>query len=365
MLTEEGRRPHLSDGGLRELYREVDGFYPPCFGVIHLDDHLPGRDVGVPLDLVEIVDRGNGKPHVHHVFHQLIPGLPGDDLVEGLLGHLLHPQLLPQPVLGLGPVAGDLHPAPVLGLPEPPRHVGPGIFLPDLVGFEPRDHVTRDAGVVGEHAVQLGDVDHLAHTGPVPVPDGREDGHGGHGAGPQVPVGLSHLYGGPLGVDYVPCEAGVAAHGLGDGGVSGAAGVGAVLAEAREGGVDYLGVGLLEDVVPEAEALHGARGEVLHHDVGDLDEVLEDLDAPGVLEVQGDVLLVHVQVVEDGAGPTVEGTPGHAPDGPPGGLDLDHLGPEVREHHGTPGAEPDVAQVCDPYVVQDFCHNSSWIHIYS
>jgi hypothetical protein len=70
-------------------------------------------------------------------------------------------------------------------------------------------------------------------------------------------------------------------------------------------------------------------------------------------------------VVEYGAGTAVEGSSGHAPDGSPGGLYLDHLGSEVREHHCAPGAKPDVAQVCDPYIVQDFNHNLSWLCIYS
>ncbi len=60
----------------------------------------------------------------------------------------------------------------------------------------------------------------------------------------------------------------MAAYRLGDGSVAAVPAIGAVLAEAAEGSVDYVGFYLLEFVVAESEALHGAWGEVLDDYVG-------------------------------------------------------------------------------------------------
>ena len=69
---------------------------------------------------------------------------------------------------------------------------------------------------------------------------------------------------------------------------------------AVEARADHHQVGLdpRQRVVVEAEALHGAWGVVLGDRVGPLDdESLHDLDGRGVLQVQRDVALAHVEAV--------------------------------------------------------------------
>src|SRR4029453_395992 len=86
-----------------------------------------------------------------------------------------------------------------------------------------------------------------------------------------------------------------------------------------------------ERVVPEAEALHRARTEVLDDDDGRLHYLLEHLPAPPRLEVEGHRLLVGVQEAEEDrvharllADPASRRLA-------PRRLDLDDLGTQPRE----------------------------------
>ena len=91
-----------------------------------------------------------------------------------------------------------------------------------------------------------------------------------------------------------------AAHALDDDVEGGLVAVGAGLAEAGGGGVDEARVAGGERLVAEAEAVHGARREVLHHDVDLLDQAQEEVLALRLLEVEQDALLAAVDAEEVG-----------------------------------------------------------------
>ncbi len=137
----------------------------------------------------------------------------------------------------------------------------------------------------------------------------------------------------------------MAAEGLGDRCVARVAPVWACLSESAEGGVDDVWLELLQLLVAEAEALHGAGGEVLDYDVGFLHEVLDEGDPLRLLHVDGDVLLVHVEGVEGAARPLEHLARAEASYVAPRGFDCDDFCAEFAEHHGAVWAEPDVGEV--------------------
>lgn len=90
-------------------------------------------------------------------------------------------------------------------------------------------------------------------------------------------------------------------------------------------------VNLAQLLVPEAEALDGAGGEVLDEDIGLGEQGVKDLLALRVLEVEGEALLVAIEPDEvarhsvDRRIVAAREIAGARP------FDLDHPGPEVRE----------------------------------
>ena len=88
------------------------------------------------------------------------------------------------------------------------------------------------------------------------------------------------------------------AEALGDLIVAGAVAIGAALAEAGDAGVDDPRVDRAERLVVDAEAVLHVGPEVLDDHVGAGGELLEDLDAARVLEVERHRPLVAVQVLE-------------------------------------------------------------------
>ena len=76
-------------------------------------------------------------------------------------------------------------------------------------------------------------------------------------------------------------------------------GVRPLAAEAFDGRGDDARVDLRERVVPEPEALHRARAEVLDHHVGRLRQRLEHLAAARRLQVERHALLVQVHEAEE------------------------------------------------------------------
>jgi len=99
------------------------------------------------------------------------------------------------------------------------------------------------------------------------VAEGGDYGEGGVNGRSEVAQGARHGNGRAVDVVVLPGGVGVAAEGLGDGCVARVAPVWACLSESAEGGVDDVRFELLQLLVAEAEALHGACGEVLDYDV--------------------------------------------------------------------------------------------------
>ena len=91
------------------------------------------------------------------------------------------------------------------------------------------------------------------------------------------------------------------AHGLADDVVAAASGVGAVVAESRNGCVDDPGVDLPEFIVSQPELVHHSGAVVLYDHVALADEVAEHFFSFFGLQVQGDPGFVPVQVHEVGA----------------------------------------------------------------
>src|SRR6185437_16054746 len=82
--------------------------------------------------------------------------------------------------------------------------------------------------------------------------------------------------------------------------------VGAVFAVAGNGNGDEAGVAFVKLVDAEANAVEGAGGEVLDHDIGVSYETLGDVAATGLLYVKGEAALTAVEPGEPG-GSAVDG----------------------------------------------------------
>ena len=101
----------------------------------------------------------------------------------------------------------------------------------------------------------------------------------------------------------------------------------------------------------QAETLHHARSEVLDQDVRTFDEAPRDGVAVGMLEVQGQAPLVPVRGEKEGADAVqveVAAGPVPLPERPPRGLDLDHVGAEVRDELDARGAEQELREARHP-----------------
>ena len=102
--------------------------------------------------------------------------------------------------------------------------------------------------------------------------------------------------------------------------------------ESLDRAVDDLWVGLLEDIVVEAEPLHLTGAVVLDDDVGLADQLEEYLPAPVVLQVESEAALVGVEYDEVEAVHVIAG--GLLAAGAVARdwlLDLDYVGSEERE----------------------------------
>jgi len=106
--------------------------------------------------------------------------------------------------------------------------------------------------------------------------------------------------------------------------------------EALQGAVDEPRVAGGELVGAEAQAVHRAGGEVLHEDVGGLEEPVRGVEAPGVLHVQHHALLVAVEerVVAHAEAAQVAGRVALRR-----GLDAHDLGAQVGEHQAAGRAQ--------------------------
>ena len=153
-----------------------------------------------------------------------------------------------------------------------------------------------------------------------------------------------------------------AAAGLGDDVVAGTLGIGAVAAEARDSAVDDLVVDLLQHVVTHAQLVHNAGTVVLHHHVGLLDHLQKQLLALRRLQVQGNALLIAVDVGVVHAGAVFQRAEGAGIVALAGHLDLDDVGAEVRQHHGAVGASQNTGQIQNRDITQCFFHMRMLLH---
>ncbi len=113
---------------------------------------------------------------------------------------------------------------------------------------------------------------------------------------------------------------------------------------AFQGAVDQPRVDLRDFLVADAEPLRGARGEVLRHHIGILQQPVRDLAARGRLEVQGNAPLAAIEIDE-----RARDMPGEPP-GPVAfrrRLDLDHVRPEIRQHQAAARSHDDMAEFDD------------------
>ena len=128
------------------------------------------------------------------------------------------------------------------------------------------------------------------------------------------------------------------AHALGNLVEAGPIGVGTVLAEPRNAGIDQAWIDLRQRLVIDAEALLYVGTEVLDHDIGFLHHSLERRQPFGRFEVERHAALVAMQVLK--VGPLAR--PAHLILDAGGRFDFDDIGAPVGKlpHAGRPRAHP-------------------------
>ena len=189
---------------------------------------------------------------------------------------------------------GDVHVA-VGGLEHAGRNAGRVIVARlwrDLLADEPARRLEVEHA---HHRLQQRGVDPLALAGALALEQRHQDAVRQEHAGGEVGHGDADAHRAlarQASDRHQPAEA------LGDLIVTGAIAIGAALAEARDAGVDDPRVDRAERLVVDAEAVLDVGPEVLDDDVGPGGELLEDLDAARVLEVERHRALVAVQVLE-------------------------------------------------------------------
>ena len=109
--------------------------------------------------------------------------------------------------------------------------------------------------------------------------------------------------------------------------------------EPRDGGVYDARIDLFHALVVHTQPLDNPHAEVLRDDVGGLGHIQEKLAALGAFQVEGDAPLVAVHGLKVRADLSLTFTSGRevaAGIAVYGVLDLDDIGPHVREHDGAP-----------------------------
>ena len=204
----------------------------------------------------------------------------------------------------------------------------------------------------GHHLLD-GDVHVLTRSGDVPEQEGEERGHGAVEAG--LVLGLKAAVLQRLAVGG-PADAHDPARGVGDDLSTFVVTVRPGLAEGGDGGHHEPGILALEGGVIEPQGREVAGGKRLHHDVGAAGQLLEDVGAPRLFQVQRDAALVQVRQQEEQALLRVGLAPGegrHAPAAfTAGGLDLDDVRPEVAQELGAEGTRNSLAHVQDSEIVE-------------
>ena len=181
-----------------------------------------------------------------------------------------------------------------------------------------------------QHAVHQSDVDLLAASGARALHERGLDRREGEDAAEHV-CHEHRAAGGPIAIAGIAGERGVeAARRVDDHGVCGAAGGRAGLAIPGDRAVDETGVERAERLGAEAEAIHHAGAEVLHHHIGFGDKALHQRDRLRILQIEREAAFAGIELPEVGA---VAGAQGgaHAHVVAFGRFDLDDIGAEVGE----------------------------------
>jgi hypothetical protein len=148
-----------------------------------------------------------------------------------------------------------------------------------------------------QRRVQHGDIDELAAARVRALVERARHGEGRGHAGDGVAHGKArprrpHL--------RVAGDRHQAAHRLDLAVVGGGRALRAVLAEARYRAIDELGVDGCQRCMADAELVHHAGAEVLHHHVGLGGKAMHDLDRLRLGEIEGETALVGVDAHESG-----------------------------------------------------------------
>jgi hypothetical protein len=202
------------------------------------------------------------------------------------------------------------------------------------------------------HAFGHGDVDVAADAVAQAVQQGGLDGGEGVMAGLHVGDHQPVVEGRGVGIDLARQHHVDAAEGMSDGGVGGAIGQRAALAETRDRTVDDLGVELRRRLVVQTQPGHRPGAEVLHDDVALLDQAPRQRQAGGRLEVEDDALLAGVVEGVDQADTVLVRRNLPHQVAAVARFDLDHLRAAVRQqararragHHGGEVDDDDAFQ---------------------
>ena len=132
------------------------------------------------------------------------------------------------------------------------------------------------------------------------------------------------------------------------------------MTEARDGNIDELGVDFFQLLVAQTHAVHGACLQVFHHDIDMLDQILEHLDALGILGVADNALFTVVDADEITALTVDKRTIAAAVIAGAGLFDLDDLGAHIAEHHGAVGTCQRIGEIQYTNTLQRlFGHNET------
>ena len=309
------------------------------------------------------VDRSDGHVVVGEVLHRFCRSHLGQDFVDRLVHH--RPVLAP---FGSGGETGVLQPfRSPQGIADPVPLVlvtggdqdvtvlalvyaaGRGAATLAPLGFDPSASVSGDGNLgVAVTGISQADVDGLAHAGPIPLPQCRQNADGGVQGGGAVDEGDPGLHRRPA---LFPDGHGDAGDAFADGAVADLFGIGAELPVG--GGVDHddAGVEFLEHVVPEPHGLDGAGAEILEENVGDFDQLRQDLFPRVRPEVHAEAFLPRVvgcpvSALTADPWPVITGLLAANP------FDLDYLRPHASQNLGTAGAGLVAAEVQHPDPIQ-------------
>ena len=239
--------------------------------------------------------------------------------------------------------------------------VGRGLLADHRVlhhGFRPE---------IGDHDVEHRHLDVLADAGLFPrVQCRRHRLRREHRRGLVGHDGPDHLRASRLGLGL---DVGEAREALDDRVVDALLGVGSAVAGAADRDVDQARIERAHGRLAEAQPVHHLRPEILHQHVGAGDQLAQDLDALGLLEVDRQRALAAVGRYEQGgelAG-RIDRLAAAARDVAARRLDLDHVGALVGQEHRGKRPRHHAGEVDDPHPRQRTCHAPppvSFQHVY-